>query len=227
VRVLRDAARIASRPDGSNFSRLTTLEFSQSFGREFVEATFRRVTFDLPIPSLPVVLDEPVAERRELFGAQLFNFALEGFNLRHVIRKCTLHAAYSTAPFFPPRGVELDWHWSEAMPLVGSRNFATKVVGESFYDNNLHELCGPAEDPMRQFAKTAILTLENDNPYDRNSVRVDMDGLTVGHLSRNDARRFRAACAGRNPNHFECAALLISLRGHAASDYGVRLDLYI
>lgn len=113
------------------------------------------------------------------------------------------------------------------MPFVGNRDFAVKAVGESFYDSNLRELCGPAEDHMRQFAKTAILTLENDNPYDGNAVRVDVDGLTVGHLSRNDAKRFRATYAGRGASQFPCAALLISLRGNAASDYGVRLDLYI
>ena len=113
------------------------------------------------------------------------------------------------------------------MPFVGNRDFAVKAVGESFYDGNLRELCGPAEDHMRQFAKTAILTLENDNPYDRNAVRVDVDGLTVGHLSRNDAKRFRAAYAGRVTTRLSCAALLISLRGNAASDYGVRLDLHI
>jgi len=113
------------------------------------------------------------------------------------------------------------------MPLVGNGDFAIKVVGESFYDQNLRELCGPAEDHVRQFAKTAILTLENDNPYDRNVVRVDIDGLTVGRLSRLDARRFREACTGRSANQFECAALLISLRGDAASDYGVCLELYV
>jgi hypothetical protein len=80
---------------------------------------------------------------------------------------------------------------------------------------------------MRQLTRTAILTLENDNPYDGNAVRVDVDGLTVGHLSRNDAKRFRAAYASRSSRQFPCAALLISLRGNAASDYGVRLDLYI
>lgn len=56
------------------------------------------------------------------------------------------------------------------MPFVGNRDFAVKAAGESFYDSNLRELCGPAEDHMRHFAKTAILTLENDNPYDRNAV---------------------------------------------------------
>jgi hypothetical protein len=112
------------------------------------------------------------------------------------------------------------------MPFVGNRNFAVKIVGESYYVANLRELCGPAEDHMRQFAKTAILTLENDNPYNRNAVRVDVDGLTVGHLSRDHARRFRGAYASRTTEQVPCAALLISLRGSAASDYGVRLDLY-
>ena len=49
------------------------------------------------------------------------------------------------------------------MPFIGNREFAVKAVGESFYDSNLRELCGPAADHMRQFVKTAILTLENDN----------------------------------------------------------------
>jgi hypothetical protein len=113
------------------------------------------------------------------------------------------------------------------MPFVGNRDFAVKAVGESFYDSHLRQLCGPAEDHMRQLVKTAILILEDDNPYDASAVRVDVDGLTVGHLSRNDAKRFRAACASRGARQFPCAALLISLRGNAASDYGVRLDLYI
>ena len=37
------------------------------------------------------------------------------------------------------------------MPFIGNREFAVKAVGESFYDSNLRELCGPAADHMRQF----------------------------------------------------------------------------
>jgi hypothetical protein len=55
------------------------------------------------------------------------------------------------------------------MPLIGNREYAVHVVGESFYEDNLRALCGPATDHMRQFAKIAILTLESDNPYDRHS----------------------------------------------------------
>lgn len=110
------------------------------------------------------------------------------------------------------------------MPLIGNREYAVHVVGESFYEDNLHVLCGAATDHMRQFAKTAVLMVEGNNPYDRNAVRVDVDGLTVGHLSRADAVRFRTRFGASDGSRFACDAVLISLRGSAATDYGVRLD---
>ena len=39
------------------------------------------------------------------------------------------------------------------MPLIENREFAVKVVGESFHDDNLRELCGPANDHMRRSRK--------------------------------------------------------------------------
>jgi hypothetical protein len=100
VTVPRSAARICAKRDDSNLSRITTFEFRQRFGRELVEATLRSVTLDLPIPSLPVVLDEPLAERCQLFGSQPFNFTLESFKLRHINVQ-----VYGTADVFrtPPR----------------------------------------------------------------------------------------------------------------------------
>jgi len=111
------------------------------------------------------------------------------------------------------------------MPFVGNKQFALKVVGESPYEGNLFELCGPAENHMRQFPRTAILTLEGDNPYDRNAIRVDIDGLTVGHLSRDDAAWFRRTFGDRTGARYVCDAVIVSLRGEAICDYGVRLDL--
>jgi hypothetical protein len=111
------------------------------------------------------------------------------------------------------------------MPFVGNKRFALKVVGESHYESNLFELCGPAEDHMRQFPRTAILTLESDNPYDGNAIRVDINGLTVGHFARDDAAWFRRAFGARSGTRYVCAAVIVSLRGDAACDYGVRLDL--
>ena len=89
VKVRRSAARIASRRDGSNLSRLTTFELRQGFSGEFVETILCSVTLVLAIPSLPVVLEEPITKRRELFGSQHFNFTLENLDLRHSTRKCT------------------------------------------------------------------------------------------------------------------------------------------
>lgn len=111
------------------------------------------------------------------------------------------------------------------MPFVGNRRFDLKVVGESHYEENLYDLCGPATEHMRQLAKTAVLTLETNNPYDRNAVRVDIDGLTVGHLSRTDAAWFRQMCGAPSGSRFACEAVIVSLRGSAACDYGVRLDI--
>lgn len=111
------------------------------------------------------------------------------------------------------------------MPLVGNKQFDVRVVGESFYESNLYELCGPAEDHMRQLAKMAILTLEPNNPYDPNAVRVDIDGLTVGHLSRKDAVWFRQMVNAPSGSRFSCDSVLISLRGGEVCNYGVRLEL--
>ena len=111
------------------------------------------------------------------------------------------------------------------MPFSENREFALRVVGESFYQENLRRLCGSSEDHMRQLAATAILTLEFNNPKDRNAVRVDVRGYTVGHLSRSDAKVFRSTYGGHDGDQFECDAVLISLRGGQVCDYGVRLHI--
>lgn len=76
--------------DGSNLSRLATLKFRESFGCELIESALSGIALDLPIPRLPVVLHEPIAERCELLGSKLFNFALKSFNFGHVVQKFTI-----------------------------------------------------------------------------------------------------------------------------------------
>lgn len=82
-------------PGGSNLSRLTTLQFSESFGCELIESNFCGITFDLAIPRLPIVLHEPITKCRELLGGKLFNFALESFYSGHVVQKFTISTADS------------------------------------------------------------------------------------------------------------------------------------
>lgn len=76
------------------------------------------------------------------------------------------------------------------MLLQGNENLG--VVGESFYQDSLWSLVGGRGDPARyvRVDTIAMLSAEPDNPYDRNAVAVSIDGLKVGHLSRQDAQLY-------------------------------------
>ena len=68
-----------------------------------------------------------------------------------------------------------------------------EVVGEASYQDNLWRVVGgrsSSEDRVRVDVY-AVLVVETDNPYDANAVSVWVQGLKVGYLSRDDARRYR------------------------------------
>lgn len=67
-------------------------------------------------------------------------------------------------------------------------DYHQEVVGEASYQNALQRVAGKGE--VRHCC-SAMLQPENDNQYDAQAVRVAIDGLTVGYLSKNDARRYR------------------------------------
>ncbi len=68
-----------------------------------------------------------------------------------------------------------------------------EVVGESFYQDNLWDLVGGRRSPEEHVDVDicAVMVAEDDNPYDSNAVALWINGMKVGHLSRNDARRYR------------------------------------
>lgn len=94
--------------------------------------------------------------------------------------------------------------------------FKTDVVGESHYQPHIRSVYGrhatkgadPLAEQIQQWAAAkgvslkgfvvvaARLFLEDQNPYDRNAVRVEVDGRTVGYLSREDAREYRRLLLG-------------------------------
>jgi hypothetical protein len=84
---------------------------------------------------------------------------------------------------------------SYALPSKGA--FILQVVGESHYQAALEAICGGrTEDGADDKPRIAYLILEDGNPYDPEAVRVEIDGRHVGHLSRPDARAFRAYLTG-------------------------------
>jgi len=83
-------------------------------------------------------------------------------------------------------------HVAAAQVLEGPHDL--EVVGESHYQEAIVRVLGlrnPPTAPIRVDI-SAMLVAEVDNPYDANAISVWINGQKVGHLSRADARRYRA-----------------------------------
>src|SRR5262245_21483756 len=114
--------------------------------------------------------------------------------------------------------------------LRGPGAFALPVVGESHYQEAIEAICGPRSDEGEDRRVDARLVLENDNPYDSMAVRVDIQGRTVGYLSREHARQYRKQLerAGHPSTDAFCTARIRGGwdRGEGGQGhYGVFLDL--
>lgn len=113
--------------------------------------------------------------------------------------------------------------------LAPTGRFDQAIVGESHYQDNLERICGPRKEEGENLVTDAVLTLEDDNPHDPKAVCVSIGGLTVGYLSRADARTFRSKRAP-DPNAAKKAVCKAKIRGgwqRGPSDgghYGVWLD---
>jgi hypothetical protein len=65
------------------------------------------------------------------------------------------------------------------------------AVGESFYQPALLRQCHARKGDAVRFPCRAYLVAQQDNPYDRNAVAVQIGGQLVGHLSRSVAPRWQ------------------------------------
>jgi hypothetical protein len=95
-----------------------------------------------------------------------------------------------------------------------------EVVGESYYQPNLWHLAGahPGKERVRQDIY-AVLVAEDDNPYDPHAVAVWINGLKVGHLSRENAQRYRPGLLAQQ----EARGMPIALAG-VITGGGIRSD---
>ncbi|MFZ2736649.1 MAG: HIRAN domain-containing protein [Burkholderiaceae bacterium] len=98
------------------------------------------------------------------------------------------------------------------------------VVGESFYQGNLEALCGGKTKDGVEKQFVADLIPEDDNEHDKNAVRVDINGRTVGYLPREIAKKYRKSYAD---NAARCGATIVGgwkRRGGKSGHFGVRLN---
>ncbi len=115
---------------------------------------------------------------------------------------------------------------AKAALLEGDRDL--EVVGESFYQDNLWRLAlaRPGE-PVR-VEITAVLVAEDDNPYDSNAIAVWIDGLRVGHLSRENACAYRPGLLAQQRAHRMPIALTGVITGGGLRDDGPgRLGVFL
>ena len=116
--------------------------------------------------------------------------------------------------------------------LKGPDAFALPIVGESHYQDALEQICGPRTDEGEEQRVEARLVLENENPHDSMAVRVDINGMTVGYLSRDHARTYRHELikAGYRTDDAYCQAVIRGGWDRGKGDrgfYGVYLDLFV
>jgi len=113
--------------------------------------------------------------------------------------------------------------------VSGPGEFDVEVVGESHYQQALERICGGRTRNGVEKYVTAQLVLEDSNRYDRMAVRVDIEGQTVGYLSRENAREYRRQLkrAGHPDLTVTCDALIRGgwdRGGGDTGNFGVRLD---
>ena len=114
--------------------------------------------------------------------------------------------------------------------LGGTGQFAFDIVGESHYQDALEKICGGRSEDGAEEQVEATLYLEDENKFDSKAVRVDIQGKTVGYLSRDDARSYRRqlASAGHPKLIGRCDALIVGGWKRGSRDkghFGAKLDL--
>lgn len=114
--------------------------------------------------------------------------------------------------------------------LPGPGTYSVDIVGESKYQLALEAICGGRTDESQERIVVATLIHEDGNPYDNKAIRVDIEGKTVGYLSRENARQYRKRIkeAGYSGITATCSAMIVGGWDRGGGDkghFGVKLDL--
>lgn len=80
---------------------------------------------------------------------------------------------------------------TKRIEIEDDKVFEICIVGESHYQEELEEICGGYTEKGHNHQVEAKLIYEDDNEYDDNAISIEIDGNTVGYLSREDAKLYR------------------------------------
>ncbi len=110
---------------------------------------------------------------------------------------------------------------------VSASTFSVIVAGVSFYQEVLNEICGGrSEEGVDALAQAKIIPDDN-NPYDAYAVKIEIEGKTVAHLSRQNACKWRSKMISEGiSGAVTCPAKIVWDRNvERAGSYGVWLDI--
>jgi hypothetical protein len=129
-------------------------------------------------------------------------------------------AAQQRARFSDDRPAWMREGQLEATLVQGHQSL--NVVGESHYQENLWRVIGGKRPPHEHVNENvyALLVADENNPYDANAVSVWIDGLKVGHLSREDAQRLRPGLLALQAKHGQPIALEGAVIGGGIREHG-------
>ena len=116
--------------------------------------------------------------------------------------------------------------------ISGDGSYSFDIVGESHYQDSISIICGGKTRQGHRIEVDATLVYDDNNPNDDNAIRVDINGYTVGYLSRNLARDYRKAMreARQVGMRLRCPAIIVGGWKRGETDeghFGVKLDLPI
>jgi hypothetical protein len=118
-----------------------------------------------------------------------------------------------------------DTRWVDDVERFG--DIRVDVVGESHYQPAIRAACDwkPGTDTL--FHCMAELVPEPTNPYDRNAIKVMIDGECVGHVSRQDAVTLGPAIreALKRQGNGMCRAVIAGRANSDTDNLGVFLHL--
>lgn len=114
--------------------------------------------------------------------------------------------------------------------IRGNGEFDCEVVGESHYQKALERIAGGRSEDGAEHDCIAVLVPEPQNKHDRNAIRVDIDGRTVGYLSRSDAIDLGKVLRGKGLGGaiLTVNAMIVGGWDRGGDDrghFGVRLDI--
>lgn len=76
-----------------------------------------------------------------------------------------------------------------ANTISNNDSYIYNIVGEQSYQNNLKKIAGPKKEESKFFECYAKVSSEPFNKYDKNAVKVEINGLVVGYLSKDEAAK--------------------------------------